>query len=119
MLQVNYMEETPENSSPTKTYQNHPHSQKMAICISIQSGLVDEFSAVSPSSLSSEQPRFDAFVLDGWAFIYMMKPKNQSMIDEYWEAFLSHIQTYFYKTFLSQIQTYFYICNRVEGIFDI
>ena len=72
-----------------------------------KSDLADELAAASPSSLSSEQPRSDAFVLDGPAVIHMIKPKNESTIDEYCETFLSHIQTYFYS------------CNRVDVIFYI
>ena len=56
-----------------------------------KSDLVDELAVISPSSLCSEQPRFDAFVLDGPAATYMIKPKNGSMIDEYCKTFLSYL----------------------------
>ena len=61
-----------------------------------KSDLADKLAAVLPSSLSSGKSRSDAFVLDGPAVIYMIKPINGSTIDEYCRIFLSHVRTYFY-----------------------
>ena len=57
-----------------------------------KSDLADELAAVSPTSLSSEQP---GCICSKWTSCYSHdKTKNGSTTDKYCETFLSHKQTF-------------------------
>ena len=72
-----------------------------------KSDLLQELIDTTNLSTSNDIPEVDAVVIDGPAVAHMIVPKNDSIIDEYYEVYLNHMKGYFNK------------CKRVDVIFDI